>query len=213
MAVMPATRVESGQIDPAPSDGLMKAIVQDKYGEPDAVLGLEDIAKPLVKDGEVLVRVHAASVHVGDWMMVTGVPYIARPAYGLPKPKNRVPGTDVAGTVEAVGKGVTELRPGDEVFGWCTGRLCRIRVRRGRSLPGQAGQPHVRAGSGGRRVGIHCTTASSRSRESSGRSEGLDQRCLRRRRNVRGADRQSVRRRGDRRVQHEEREHGPIDRR
>ena len=121
MAVMSTTKVKSGQIDPAPSDGLMKAIVQDVYGEPKAVLGLEDIAKPVVKDGEVLVRVHAASVHVGDWMMVTGVPYIARPAYGLRKPKNRVPGTDVAGTVEAVGNGVTELRPGDEVFGWCTG--------------------------------------------------------------------------------------------
>jgi NADPH:quinone reductase-like Zn-dependent oxidoreductase len=121
MAVMPATKVESGQIDPAPSNGLMKAIVQDMYGEPKAVLGLQDIAKPVVKDGEVLVRVHAASVHVGDWMLVTGVPYIARPAYGLRKPKNRVPGTDVAGTVEAVGTGVTELRPGDEVFGWCAG--------------------------------------------------------------------------------------------
>jgi len=121
MAVMPATKVESKQIDRAPSAGLMKAIVQDIYGEPEAVLALQEIAKPVVKDGEVLVRVHAASVHVGDWMMVTGVPYIARPAYGLRKPKNRVPGTDVAGTVEAVGQGVTELRPGDEVFGWCTG--------------------------------------------------------------------------------------------
>ena len=121
MAVMSATRVESKQIDPAPSAGLMKAIVQDIYGEPKAVLALQDIVRPVVKDGEVLVRVHAASVHVGDWMMVTGVPYIARPAYGVRKPKNRVPGTDVAGTVEAVGNGVTELRPGDEVFGWCTG--------------------------------------------------------------------------------------------
>ena len=121
MAVMPATKVESKRIDPAPSAGLMKAIVQDMYGEPEAVLALQEIAKPVVKDGEVLVRIHAASVHVGDWMMVTGVPYIARPAYGMRKPKNRIPGTDVAGTVEAVGQGVTELRPGDEVFGWCTG--------------------------------------------------------------------------------------------
>ena len=97
----------------------MKAIVQDRYGKPEAVLGLQEIAKPAVKEGEVLVRVHAASIHVGDWLVVTGVPYIARPAYG--KPKGRVPGTDVAGTVEAVGNGVTGLRPGDEVFGWCTG--------------------------------------------------------------------------------------------
>jgi len=97
----------------------MKAIVQDRYGNPEAVLGLQEIAKPAVKDGEALVRVHAASIHVGDWLVVTGVPYIARPAYG--KPKGRVPGTDIAGTVEAVGNGVTSLRPGDEVFGWCTG--------------------------------------------------------------------------------------------
>jgi NADPH:quinone reductase-like Zn-dependent oxidoreductase len=97
----------------------MKAIVQDRYGKPEAVLGLQEIAKPAVKDGEVLVRVHAASIHVGDWLVVTGVPYIACPAYG--KPKGRVPGTDVAGTVEAVGNDVTGLRPGDEVFGWCTG--------------------------------------------------------------------------------------------
>ena len=97
----------------------MKAIVQDRYGNPEAVLGLQEIAKPAVKDGEALVRVHAASIHVGDWLVVTGVPYIARPAYG--KPKGRVPGTDIMGTVEAVGNGVTGLRPGDEVFGWCTG--------------------------------------------------------------------------------------------
>jgi NADPH:quinone reductase-like Zn-dependent oxidoreductase len=119
MAVRPLANTESGKLSPAA--GLMKAIVQGPYGKPEAVLGLENTARPVPKDGEVLVRVHAASVHVGDWMLVTGVPYIARPAYGLPKPKNRVPGTDVAGTVEAVGQGVTELRPGDQVFGWCTG--------------------------------------------------------------------------------------------
>jgi NADPH:quinone reductase-like Zn-dependent oxidoreductase len=119
MAVTPLANIESGELSPAA--GLMKAIVQGTYGKPEAVLGLENIARPVPKDGEILVRVHAASVHVGDWMLVTGVPYIARPAYGMPKPKNRVPGTDVAGTVEAVGHGVTELRPGDEVFGWCTG--------------------------------------------------------------------------------------------
>ncbi len=99
----------------------MKAIVQDTYGSPDEVLRLLDIAIPVVKDGEVLVRVHAASVHVGDWILVKGVPYIARVAVGLRKPKNRVPGTDIAGTVEAVGKDVMQVRPGDEVFGWCTG--------------------------------------------------------------------------------------------
>jgi NADPH:quinone reductase-like Zn-dependent oxidoreductase len=99
----------------------MKAIVQDKYGKPEAVLTVQEIPKPTVKDGEVLVRVHAASLHVGDWLVVTGAPFIARPVYG--KPKGRVPGTDIAGTVEAVGTGVTDLKPGDEVFGWCAGAL------------------------------------------------------------------------------------------
>ena len=121
MAVTSATRVESGQLGVSTTGGLMKAIVQGTYGRPEAVLGIQDLAKPVVKEGEVLVRVQAASVHVGDWMLVTGVPYIARPAYGLSKPKSPVPGTDIAGTVEAVGNGVTQLRPGDEVFGWCTG--------------------------------------------------------------------------------------------
>ncbi len=121
MAATSAAKVQSDQPSPTPSGSSMKAIVQKTYGEPEAVLGLHDVAKPVVKDGEVLVRVHAASVHVGDWMMVSGVPYIARPAYGLPKPKSAIPGTDLAGTVDAIGSGVTQLRPGDEVFGWCAG--------------------------------------------------------------------------------------------
>jgi NADPH:quinone reductase-like Zn-dependent oxidoreductase len=99
----------------------MKAIVQDRYGEPEAVLKLEDIATPVLKDDEVLVRIHAASLHVGDWILVRGVPYVARMAVGMGKPKNRIPGTDMAGTVESVGKDVTQLRPGDEVFGWAMG--------------------------------------------------------------------------------------------
>lgn len=98
----------------------MRAIVQDHYGSEDS-LELDDVDKPRIEDDEVLVRVHAASVHVGDWMLMTGVPKFMRLATGLQRPKNRVPGTDVAGTVEAVGKDVTKLRPGDEVFGWCTG--------------------------------------------------------------------------------------------
>ena len=96
----------------------MKAIVQDKYGSPDDVLQLREIAKPVVGDDEVLVRVRAASVHPDVWHVVTGRPYVLRlMGAGLLKPKNPVPGTDVAGEVESVGKDVTRFRPGDEVFG------------------------------------------------------------------------------------------------
>ena len=98
----------------------MQAIVQDRYGTAE-VLEPRDIDRPEIGDGEVLVRVHAASIHVGDWIVMTGSPYLVRMATGLRKPKNRVPGTDIAGTVQAVGKDVKGLRPSDEVFGWCTG--------------------------------------------------------------------------------------------
>jgi NADPH:quinone reductase-like Zn-dependent oxidoreductase len=98
----------------------MKAIVQDRYGSA-AVLNTQDIATPAIGHDEVLVRVHAASIHVGDWILMTGEPFVMRFATGLRKPKQPVPGTDVAGTVEAVGKNVQGLRPGDEVFGWGSG--------------------------------------------------------------------------------------------
>ena len=95
----------------------MKAIIQDNYGSLD-VLELREIDKPLVKDDEVLVRVRAASVHPDVWHVVSGLPYVLRlMGAGLLKPKNSIPGTDVAGHVEAVGKNVTEFNPGDEVFG------------------------------------------------------------------------------------------------
>lgn len=96
----------------------MKAIVQDKYGSPDEVLKLREIDKPVVGDDEVLVRVRAASVHPDVWHVVTGRPYVLRLAgAGLRKPKNPVPGIDVAGQVESVGKDVTRFAAGDEVFG------------------------------------------------------------------------------------------------
>jgi len=98
----------------------MQAIVQDKYGSAD-VLEAQEISRPEIADDEVLVRVHAASIHVGDWVVMTGVPYVMRMATGLRRPKHRVPGTDVAGTVEAIGADVHSLRPGDEVLGWCNG--------------------------------------------------------------------------------------------
>jgi NADPH:quinone reductase-like Zn-dependent oxidoreductase len=98
----------------------MQAIVQDTYGSAE-VLQLRNIDKPEIGPEEVLVRVHAASIHVGDWILMTGSPVVMRLATGLRRPKNSVPGTDVAGTVEAVGGEVKGLRPGDEVFGWCSG--------------------------------------------------------------------------------------------
>ncbi len=98
----------------------MKAITQDRYGSPE-ILETQDIEKPEIADNDVLVRVHAASIHVGDWVLMTGEPYVMRLGTGLTKPKQRVPGTDVAGTVEAVGADVHGLRAGDEVFGWCSG--------------------------------------------------------------------------------------------
>jgi NADPH:quinone reductase-like Zn-dependent oxidoreductase len=98
----------------------MKAIVHDTYGPPD-VLHLRDIDAPVAKDNEVLVRVHAAAVHVGDCYAVRGVPRPIRMATGLLKPRYGVPGFDVAGKVEAVGADVTRFRPGDEVFGGSKG--------------------------------------------------------------------------------------------
>jgi NADPH:quinone reductase-like Zn-dependent oxidoreductase len=94
----------------------VKAAVYHRFGSPD-VLELQDIAQPAVGDDGVLVRVRASSVNPAEWYAVTGRPYIARPAMGLRRPKQTVPGADFAGTVAAVGSAVTDLRPGEEVFG------------------------------------------------------------------------------------------------
>jgi NADPH:quinone reductase-like Zn-dependent oxidoreductase len=107
----------------------MKAIVQDRYGSPD-VLELREIGTPAPKHHEVLVRVRAAAVHPGDWLLMRGRPYLMRLGTGLRGPRKRIPGFDVAGHVEAVGKGVTELQPGDEVFGEGKGSLAEYACAR-----------------------------------------------------------------------------------
>ena len=94
----------------------MKAIVYRRYGSPD-VLSLAEVEKPVPKDGDVLVRVQAAALNPFDWHLLRGHPYIVRATSGWRRPKRNTPGIDVAGVVEAVGKDVTDLQPGDEVFG------------------------------------------------------------------------------------------------
>ena len=105
----------------ATAEGTMQAIVQDAYGSAD-VLRLARIARPEIRDNEVLVCVHAASVHIGDWHVMTGLPYLLRVVgFGFRAPKARIRGIDVAGTVEAVGQNVRRFQVGDEVFGTCDG--------------------------------------------------------------------------------------------
>jgi NADPH:quinone reductase-like Zn-dependent oxidoreductase len=94
----------------------MKAIVRSAYGPPDR-LELREVEQPEVADDGVLVRVRATSVNRGDWYGLTGRPYVVRPMMGLLKPRSQLLGGDFAGTAEAVGKDVTDIAPGDEVFG------------------------------------------------------------------------------------------------
>ena len=100
----------------------MRAIVQKGYGAPERVLCLEDVDRPHIGDDDVLIRVRATSVNTPDWVTVSGVPNILRLRSGLRRPRTPVPGTDVAGIVEAAGKNVADHQPGNEVFGstWAT---------------------------------------------------------------------------------------------
>jgi NADPH:quinone reductase-like Zn-dependent oxidoreductase len=115
----------------------MKAIVYCDYGSPD-VLKLVDIAKPVPNDDELLIKVRTASVNPYDWHFVRGTPYIMRMMIGgLRKPKDPRIGVDFAGTVEAVGKNVTQFKPGDDVFGGKTGAFAEyvcVRADRGIAL-------------------------------------------------------------------------------
>jgi NADPH:quinone reductase-like Zn-dependent oxidoreductase len=100
----------------------MQAMTQDRYGEAEDVLRLEEIARPATGEEEVLLRVHAAGVDQGVWHLMTGLPYPVRLAgYGIRAPKTPVRGREVAGQVEATGPAVTTLHAGDEVFGIADG--------------------------------------------------------------------------------------------
>lgn len=94
----------------------MKAVVYTKYGSPD-VLEIQEIEKPTAEDDQILIRVRAVSINPYDWHLLTGLPYLARLIFGLFRPKSNRLGADFAGEVEAVGKNITQFRPGDEVFG------------------------------------------------------------------------------------------------
>ncbi|MFF4262374.1 NAD(P)-dependent alcohol dehydrogenase [Streptomyces virginiae] len=117
----------------------MKAIVQDVYGPPE-VLRMEEIERPVAGKREVLVRVRAAGVDQGVWHLMAGLPYAVRAATGLRSPRTRVRGMDVAGVVEAVGPDVTRFRPGDEVYGNCSGSFAEYaRAKEGSLAPKPAG--------------------------------------------------------------------------
>ncbi len=103
----------------------MDAITHDRYGSPD-VLNLETADVPSIGSDEVLIRVKAAGLNRGDGLAVEGIPYAARLSYGMTKPKQHIPGTDVAGVVEAVGSAVSEFQPGTEVFGWSSGAFAEF---------------------------------------------------------------------------------------
>lgn len=188
----------------------MKAITQYKYGTPD-VLKLEEVDKPVVGDDDVLLRIQAASINQADWHLLTGTPRIARLAFELFKPKQNIPGLDVAGQVEEVGANVTRFKPGDEVFGENKGAyaeyVCvpedRIALKpdnltplQGHACRGGHGLAGV-AGQGANPI----------------RDQGIDHRCFGRRRNICRSDRKIIWSGSDRSVQSNECGDGPIHRR
>ncbi len=118
---MNTSQEQADQVAATEPVGQMRAVTQDRYGSAD-VLKLSTIDRPSIKPNEVLIEVRAAGVDRGVWHLMTGLPYLVRFAgYGITKPKNPVPGLDVAGTVVAVGDKVTRFQPGDEVFGIAKG--------------------------------------------------------------------------------------------
>ena len=149
----------------------MQAIVQDEYGvEPESVLRLAEIATPTIGDDEVLVHVRAASVDRGTWHLMTGRPYLIRAlGFGLRAPKAPNPGRSLAGTVESVGKNVTEFAPGDEVYGSCDGSFAEYAWSRAKQARTQAHKPLLRDGCAVPDLGGHRAAGAPRQGEGAGR--------------------------------------------
>jgi NADPH:quinone reductase-like Zn-dependent oxidoreductase len=118
-----------GPVRPVTPENTMRAIVQDGYGCAD-ILHLARITRPEIGDSEVLIRVHAAGLDRGQWHLMAGWPYLLRLVVGFRGPRNPVSGIDVAGTVVAVGSGVTRFSVGDEVFGFGRGTFAEYAVAR-----------------------------------------------------------------------------------
>ena len=191
----------------------MKAIVQDTYGTAD-VLELRDIDRPGIGDDEVLVRVHAAGVDRGVWHVMSG-PAVPDPPRGLRAPGAQEPRAraDVAGVVEAVGKRRDQVSARRRGVRHRQGRLRRVRARPRGQAGAQAGEPHLRAGGGGRHLRLDRPARPARPRAGAAGPEGADHRRVGRRGDLRRAAGQGVRGRGHRRVQHDEGGPGPVPRR
>ena len=95
----------------------MKAVLFEKYGSPEKVLKIKEVTKPVPEENEVLVKIHATAINDYDWSIVRGKPYLYRLMFGISKPKNHIPGMELAGIVEGIGSAVKELKVGDAVFG------------------------------------------------------------------------------------------------
>ncbi len=127
---MDGRHVATTETNQAPMESTMRAIVQDGYGSAE-VLRPARIPRPEIAQHEVLLRVHAAGLDRGTWHLMTGTPYLMRViGFGLRRPKNRVPGVDVAGTVVAVGSAVSRFAVGDEVFGMSRGSFAEYAAAR-----------------------------------------------------------------------------------
>ena len=120
-----------------PSTTTMRAIVQEAYGDADVLRPAERPLPRALRDDEVLVRVHAAGLDRGTWHLMTGTPYAVRLVMGLRRPRQPVPGLDLAGTVAEVGAAVTRFVPGDEVYGIGTGTFAEYAIAKEGKLAGK----------------------------------------------------------------------------